>query len=284
MRADSHRWPAAALLATTAIAGGRDDLAAFTKGLKGLDGQFTQQVFDANGKRKEASSGTRRAVARRASSAGNTPSRIEQLIVADGETRLDLRPGPASRSPCARRASRRRARRSAALIDRDARWTRDFDAQGAPATPTAWTGSNCARRKRRRTPASSACASASTATAWRAMELVDRSASAPCCASRSWKRNPAFAGGTFRFTPPKGADVVGGQLSAATRGVAATPRSDAGMRFANPDLLSVDRDALRPLAERLRPRTLDEVVGQRHLLGARARRCAARSSPASCIR
>jgi putative ATPase len=32
------------------------------------------------------------------------------------------------------------------------------------------------------------------------------------------------------------------------------------------DLLSVDRDAMRPLAERIRPRTLDEMVGQRRLL------------------
>jgi len=33
-----------------------------------------------------------------------------------------------------------------------------------------------------------------------------------------------------------------------------------------PDLLHVDRDELRPLAERVRPRTLDEMVGQRRLL------------------
>ena len=39
------------------------------------------------------------------------------------------------------------------------------------------------------------------------------------------------------------------------------PPSDPGH-----DLLSVDRDALRPLAERMRPRTLDEMVGQRRLL------------------
>jgi len=32
------------------------------------------------------------------------------------------------------------------------------------------------------------------------------------------------------------------------------------------DLLSTDTDALRPLAERMRPRTLDEMVGQRRLL------------------
>ena len=32
------------------------------------------------------------------------------------------------------------------------------------------------------------------------------------------------------------------------------------------DLLAADRTALRPLAERMRPRTLDEMVGQRRLL------------------
>ncbi|HEY5781251.1 MAG TPA: replication-associated recombination protein A [Lysobacter sp.] len=36
------------------------------------------------------------------------------------------------------------------------------------------------------------------------------------------------------------------------------------------DLLSVDRDALRPLAERMRPRMLDEMVGQRRLLAPRS--------------
>ena len=40
-----------ALFSTSVFAGGRDDLTTFTKGLKGLDGTFTQQVFDANGKK-----------------------------------------------------------------------------------------------------------------------------------------------------------------------------------------------------------------------------------------
>ena len=34
------------------------------------------------------------------------------------------------------------------------------------------------------------------------------------------------------------------------------------------DLLAIDNDALRPLAERMRPRTLDEMVGQRRLVAA----------------
>ncbi|MEO5565688.1 MAG: AAA family ATPase, partial [Luteimonas sp.] len=32
------------------------------------------------------------------------------------------------------------------------------------------------------------------------------------------------------------------------------------------DLLDVDNEALKPLAERMRPRSLDEMVGQRRLL------------------
>ena len=45
------------LAATAANAGGRDQLNTFTKGLKGLDGKFSQQVFDARGKQKEHSTG-----------------------------------------------------------------------------------------------------------------------------------------------------------------------------------------------------------------------------------
>ena len=46
------------------------------------------------------------------------------------------------------------------------------------------------------------------------------------------------------------------------------PRSDPPSPFTSPpsDLLGADRDALRPLAERMRPRSLDEMVGQRRLL------------------
>ena len=49
---------ALALASTTAFAGARDDLNTFTKGLKGLSGEFSQQVFDPQGKLKETSTGT----------------------------------------------------------------------------------------------------------------------------------------------------------------------------------------------------------------------------------
>ncbi|MCW5581757.1 MAG: outer membrane lipoprotein chaperone LolA, partial [Luteimonas sp.] len=80
------RWLALLLTLTTfvALAGARDDLAAFTANLKGLDGQFTQTVFDANGKLKETSSG-RVALSAPRLFRWEYVKPYEQLIVADGE-------------------------------------------------------------------------------------------------------------------------------------------------------------------------------------------------------
>ena len=79
---------------------------------------------------------------------------------------------------------------------------------------------------------------------------------------------------TFRYTPPKGVDVIGERLKPRAgrplsdgSGHARIPRvSRSRSTVPENDLLSADRDALRPLAERMRPRTLDEMVGQRRLL------------------
>ena len=48
---------AAIFVATAAHAGARDDLDAFTHGLKGLQGGFAQTVYDSNGAKKEYSTG-----------------------------------------------------------------------------------------------------------------------------------------------------------------------------------------------------------------------------------
>ncbi|HEV8693966.1 MAG TPA: outer membrane lipoprotein chaperone LolA, partial [Lysobacter sp.] len=74
-----------AALANTAFAGARDDLNAFTKGLKGLDGQFAQQVFDPKGKLKESSSGKVALSAPRLFR-WEYVKPYPQLIVADGKT------------------------------------------------------------------------------------------------------------------------------------------------------------------------------------------------------
>ena len=58
MRLLSKIFLASALLLTaSAQAGARAELTVFTRGLKGLDGQFVQHVHDGNGRLKETSSG-----------------------------------------------------------------------------------------------------------------------------------------------------------------------------------------------------------------------------------
>ena len=73
-----------ALLAGNAFAGARDELKSFASGLKGLDGQFTQQVYDAKGKLKESSSG-RVALSAPRLFRWEYAKPYPQLIVADGK-------------------------------------------------------------------------------------------------------------------------------------------------------------------------------------------------------
>ena len=47
------------------------------------------------------------------------------------------------------------------------------------------------------------------------MELTDGLGQRTVIAFGAWKHNPAFPAGTFRFTPPKGVDVVGSVSPAA---------------------------------------------------------------------
>nr|MBO2512267.1 hypothetical protein [Gammaproteobacteria bacterium] len=73
-----------ALLSGNALAGARDELARFTRGLKGLEGEFTQQVYDANGRRKESSAG-KVAVSAPRLFRWEYKKPFAQLIVADGQ-------------------------------------------------------------------------------------------------------------------------------------------------------------------------------------------------------
>ena len=98
-----------AMFATTAFAGARDDLATFTKGLKGLDGQFVQQVYDTNGKLKESSSG-RVAMSAPRLFRWEYVKPYPQLIVADGKTVWVFDPD-LEQVTGARRASRSRTAR-----------------------------------------------------------------------------------------------------------------------------------------------------------------------------
>ncbi|HVR81600.1 MAG TPA: outer membrane lipoprotein chaperone LolA [Luteimonas sp.] len=194
-----------ALFASTAFAGARDDLAMFTKGLKGLDGQFTQQVFDANGKRKEFSTG-RVALSAPRLFRWEYVKPYAQLIVADGKSvwvydpdlqQVTKRPQGAEEqnSPLA-------ALINPARLDKDY-VIKETGAEGgldwlllSPKNATE-TGFKTARLGFDKSGLAQ-------------MQVVDALGQRTQIAFSGWKHNPAFAAGTFRYVPAKGVDVVGG--------------------------------------------------------------------------
>lgn len=204
MRAIRVLGLAAALLAGNAFAGARDDLTAFTKGLKGLNGQFSQQVFDANGKRKESSTG-RVAMSAPRLFRWEYIKPYPQLIVADGKNVWVYDP---DLQQVTKRAQGVEEQNSplAALID-PSRLGKDFVVTEAGAKD----GLNWLQLKpRNANDASFASARLGFGKAGLAkMQVVDSLGQRTLFSFSGWKRNPSFARSTFRYVPPKGVDVVG---------------------------------------------------------------------------
>lgn len=195
---------AALLLASNlAVAGARDDLNAFTKGLKGLDGQFSQQVFDVRGKQKEASSG-RVAVSAPRLFRWEYTKPYAQLVVADGKTVWVVDPdlNQATRRP----QGPEEANSPLAILLEPARLERDFAVKdGGNRNGVAWL--EVAPR--------AADAGFKTARLGFAggqlsrLEYVDALGQRTVIAFSGWQRNPVFAKGTFSYVPGKGVDVIG---------------------------------------------------------------------------
>ena len=191
-------------VAGTAFAGGREDLAAFSNGLKGLDGRFEQKLFDLDGRLKESSSG-RVALSAPRLFRWEYAAPYAQLIVADGEKvwvfdpdleQVTVRPqGPEEQnSPLA------------ALVD-PSRLERDFNVRdGGNADGLSWL--LLSPRDAEQASFSSARLGFRGGQLAR-MEVVDTLGQRTEVAFSGWKRNPAFDRSTFRFVPPKGVDVVG---------------------------------------------------------------------------
>ena len=195
---------ALSMLAGTAFAGARDNLDAFSKGLQGLDGQFEQKLYDLDGRLKETSTG-RVALSAPRLFRWEYATPYEQLIVADGEKvwvfdpdldQVTVRPqGPEEQnSPLA------------ALVD-PAKLERDFKLrEGEEAEGLSWLLLSP------RDPEQASFSSARLGFDGQAlvrMEVVDTLGQRTEVKFSGWKRNPAFAAGTFRFVPPAGVDVVG---------------------------------------------------------------------------
>lgn len=193
------------LAATTASAGARDDLDAFTKGLKGLDGQFTQQVFDARGKQKERSSG-RVALAAPRLFRWEYVKPYPQLIVADGKTVWVHDPDLQQVSK--RPQGAEEASSPLTMLTDPKRLERDFIVvELAPKNGLQWLD------VKPRKAGDAAFRSAQLGfgkTGLAKMHFVDALGQRTEISFSSWKRNPAFARGTFVYVPAKGVDVIGG--------------------------------------------------------------------------
>lgn len=205
MRLSSLLGFAAILVATGANAGARNDLDAFTNGLKGLQGGFAQTVYDASGAKKDYSTG-------RVSLSAPRLFRWEyvkpypQLIVADGHTvwvydpdlkQVTRRPQGAAEgnSPLA------------VLVD-PAKLDKDYIVAEA--------GSDGGLEWLTLTPRDKDDASFESARlgfdrgGLGRMSFTDLLGQRTEIVFAKWQRNPVFAKGMFSYAPPKDVDVVGG--------------------------------------------------------------------------
>lgn len=194
----------AALLAGNAYAGARDELKSFTTGLKGLDGQFSQQVYDAKGKLKESSSG-RVALSAPRLFRWEYAKPYPQLIVADGKKVWVYDPD-LQQVTVREQGSEEQNSPLSALID-PAKLDRQFNVkESGTADGLQWLTL---------TPKSEGEASFQSARlgfgkgGLSRMEVLDAVGQNTKISFSGWKRNPAFAATTFKYTPAEGVDIVG---------------------------------------------------------------------------
>lgn len=195
---------ATALIAATAAAGARDQLTAFTNGLKGLDGQFTQQVHDASGKLKESSSG-RVALSMPRLFRWEYTKPHPQLIVADGSKVWIYEPDLQQVTARAQGDEEQNSPLSA-LID-PSKLDQKFKVTESPgADGLQWLTL---------TPKNEAEASFQSArmgfgkAGLARMEVLDAVGQRTTFSFSGWKRNPVFPSGTFKYVRPQGVDLIG---------------------------------------------------------------------------
>ncbi|WP_454830793.1 outer membrane lipoprotein chaperone LolA [Pseudoxanthomonas wuyuanensis] len=195
---------ATALFAGTAFAGARDQLKSFTAGLKGLDGQFTQQVFDGGGKLKESSSG-RVALSAPRLFRWEYVKPYEQLIVADGSKVWVYDPDLQQVTVREQGVEEQNSPLSA-LID-PGKLDQQFDvSDGGSRDGLEWLAL---------APKNEGDASFQSArlgfdgNGLAQMEVVDAVGQRTAIRFSDWKRNPSFAATTFKYSPAAGVDVVG---------------------------------------------------------------------------
>lgn len=182
----------------------------FSIDLRGLEGQFEQQVFDADHRLKEASSG-RVALAPPRLFRWEYEQPFPQLIVADGD-HVWVHDPDLEQVTVRKQSLEEQQSPLAALIDPDElqrqfKVTREGDRDGL-----AWLR---LQPRRDKDTAFIICRLGFDAGKLVRMDLEDQLAQRTEVRFHAWQRNPTFAQDTFRFVPPPGADVVGDVIESA---------------------------------------------------------------------
>lgn len=194
---------AASLFAGIAQAGGRDELKTFTTGLKGLDGQFSQQVLNKDGKLKESSSGRVALSAPRLFRWEYTKP-YEQLIVADGKKVWIYEPD-LKQATVRDQGTEEQNSPLAALLD-PARLDQMFQVEDNAEQEglqwlTLWPKDPATANFERARLGFNAAGLAR-------MEVTDAVGQRTVISFAGWKRNPSFGASTFKYAPAAGVDVV----------------------------------------------------------------------------
>ena len=194
----------ATLASPLAHAGAREKMVAFTSGLKGLDGRFEQQVFEGKDAVPKLSSGTVKLSAPRQFRWEITrPS--SQLIVADGNQVWIYDPD-LEQVTVRNQSAEEQGSPLSVLIDPTELDRQYKVSEGGTSGGLEWLvlapkkADDSGFRQARLGFGPNGLAR---------MEMQDTLGQRTVIGFSSWSRNPKFAPATFRFTPPKGTDVVG---------------------------------------------------------------------------
>ena len=193
-----------ALLSATALADARSQMAAFTKGLQGLDGRFEQRVYDPNGRHSETSSGSVKMAAPR-QFRWEYLKPAPQLIVADGDNIWIYDPD-LEQVTVRNQSFEEQGSPLSVLIDPSELDRQYKVSEGGSANGLEWLV--LLPKKGDEAPFQKARLGFGARGLVR-MELDDALGQRTVIGFGPWQRNPRFAAGTFAFSPPPGTDVMG---------------------------------------------------------------------------
>jgi len=199
----------AALIALTvasdaiAVDNARTRMEAFSKGLNSVSGSFAQSVTDANGHRGDESRGTLALEAPR-QFRWETLAPYQQTIVADGAHVWVYEPDLEQVSVRSQSAAEAHSPLTVLtdLSQLDSQFT---TSEAGTHDGLAWLRLTSKAKE----PEFEYADLGLDATSLQRMRFKDQLGNVTEIRFADWKRNPSLPAGTFKFTPPKGVDVVG---------------------------------------------------------------------------